>query len=119
MRIISWNMNGLLSSIRADCFAPISKLKPDCLCLQEIKTTKEPVIIPGFQHYWNHGSRKGYSGTASLSRVAPIHVTLGYGAGTDIEGRVITTEFNQFYLVNIYSPNSQKNLARRAFPMYS
>ena len=115
MRIISWNMNGLLSSIKADCFAPIAKLKPDCLCLQEIRTTKEPVIISGFQHFWNHGTRKGYSGTASLSRIAPIRVTLGYGAGVDIEGRVITAEYNQFFLVNIYSPNSQKNLARRAY----
>ena len=115
MRIITWNMNGLMSSIAADCFMPIKKLKSDCLCLQEIRTTKEPVILPGYQHHWNHGTRKGYAGTASLSRVAPIRVTLGYGAGADIEGRVITSEFNQFYLVNIYSPNFRKNLARQAY----
>lgn len=118
MRIISWNLNGLLSSVKNNSFEPIKKLSPDVVCLQEIRTKQEPEIIPGYTHFWNHSQRDGYSGTAVLSRKKPLRVIPGFGSGyPDPEGRLLTLEFDNIYVINAYVPNSQKNLKRHAYRM--
>jgi len=115
MKIITWNLNGLLSSVQNDVFADIAALEPDILCLQEIRTQQEPVILPGYHHYWNHGERDGYSGTAVLSKKKPLEVICGAGTEADEEGRVLTLAFPECFIVNAYAPNSQQNLQRRAY----
>ena len=117
MKIVSWNLNGLLSSLKNDVLTPVINMKPDVLCLQEIRTQHEPVIAQGYVHLWNHSERDGYAGTAMLCREAPKQVTLGFNGSNDAEGRLITAEFDRFYVVNAYVPNSQQNLQRQAFRM--
>lgn len=118
MRIISWNLNGLLSSVKYNSFEPIKELLPDVVCLQEIRTQQEPNIIPGYAHFWHHSQRDGYSGTAVLSRSNPLRVILGFGDNyPDPEGRLLTLEFDNIYVINAYVPNSQKNLKRHAYRM--
>ena len=118
MKIISWNLNGLLSAVKNKSLAPIEDILPDIICLQEIRTQQEPVVIDGYEHFWNHGERDGYSGTAILSFDRPQSVRYGFdGQFPEPEGRLITLELADFYLVNAYVPNSQKNLKRHAYRM--
>lgn len=117
MKIVSWNLNGLLSSLKNNILEPVMNLKPDVICLQEIRTQQEPVIEEGYIHLWNHCERDGYAGTAMLCRTAPNRVMLGFNGGDDAEGRVITAEYEGFFIVNAYVPNSQQNLQRQAFRM--
>ena len=116
MKVVSWNLNGLISCIQNNSFASIAGIGPDILCLQEIRTQQEPVILPGYQHCWNHGQRNGYAGTAVLFKREPLSITFGLcDDGSDEEGRAITMEYQNFFLLNAYVPNSQKNLARHAY----
>lgn len=116
MKIVSWNLNGLLSTVDNDCFEPIAALKPDFVCLQEIRTNEEPRTLRGYRHYWNHCERNKYSGTALLALKPPISVRNGFdGIFPDNEGRIITAELDGAFLVNVYVPNSQQNLKRRNF----
>lgn len=117
MKIITWNLNGLLSSVQNRVFDDIAVLEPDVICLQEIRTQQEPVILSGYQHFWNHSDRDGYSGTAVLTKSRPVQVIRGPGTEEDEEGRVLTLEFEKCFLVNAYAPNSQQNLQRRAYRM--
>lgn len=119
MKIVSWNMNGLIASMKNNAIEPLRERKPDIICFQEIRTQQEPVILNGYTHYWNHSERDGYSGTAVLTRgQEPERVLNGFLSGfPDKEGRLITMEFYDFYLVNAYVPNSQKNLKRHAYRM--
>lgn len=118
MKIISWNVNGLLATVNAGAFAPVMEREPDLVCLQEIRTREEPTVCAGFTHHWNHSSREGYSGTALLTRQPPVRVFNGFLNGFDDgEGRIITAELEPFILVNAYVPNSQKNLQRHAYRM--
>ena len=118
MKITSWNLNGLMASMKNNAIEPLQEREPDIICFQEIRTHQEPVILEGYTHYWNHGARDGYSGTAILSRIKPESVQNGFlGGFSDEEGRLITMEFADFYLVNAYVPNSQKNLKRQAYRM--
>lgn len=118
MKIISWNLNGLMATMNAGAISNLLEREPDIICFQEIRTTKEPNILNGYAHYWNHGEREGYSGTAILTRVAPLRVSNNFnGEYQDNEGRLMTMEFETFFLVNAYVPNSQKNLKRRAYRM--
>ena len=118
MKIISWNLNGLLSCVRNHSFEPIAEMLPDVLCLQEIRTKQEPVIIDGYKHFWNHSQRDGYSGTAVLALDDPCRIIYGFdNQHPDPEGRLITLELPGFFLVNAYVPNSQKNLKRHAYRM--
>lgn len=118
MKIISWNLNGLLSCVKNNCFDPINHLKPDVICLQEIRTQQEPEIIPGYYHFWHHSQRDGYSGTATLVRKKPYRAVYGFGGVfPDPEGRLLTVELDSMYVVNAYVPNSQKNLKRHAYRM--
>lgn len=119
MKIVSWNLNGLIASMKNDAIEPLRDRKPDIICFQEIRTQQEPVTLNGYTHYWNHSERDGYSGTAVLTRgQEPERVLNGFLSGfPDKEGRLITMEFSDFYLVNAYVPNSQKNLKRHAYRM--
>ncbi len=115
MKIISWNVNGLRSVLGKALFKGfVDHAKPDCLCLQETKTRdKVPVDISGYEEYWNHAQKAGYAGTAVFTRTQPKEVTYGIGIPKhDAEGRVITLEFDKFFLVNVYVPNSKRDLAR-------
>lgn len=118
MKIVSWNVNGLMATLKNGCFAPLVSLSPDVLCIQEIRTAQEPVILEGYHHFWHHSQREGYSGTAMLLKDTPLKVSYGMGAFfRDDEGRVITAELPGFYIVGAYVPNSQKNLQRHRYRM--
>lgn len=118
MNIVSWNLNGLMSSIKNGSLDVLEEKVPDVICLQEIRTKQEPVIIGGYHHYWNHGERDGYSGTAMLLFEEPLRVFNDFQNGyEDSEGRLITAELANIYVVNAYVPNSQKNLWRQAYRM--
>lgn len=115
-KMISWNVNGIRSVLNKGIFMPfVQKEKPDILCLQETKAQQDqvPLDLPGYYPFWNSAEKKGYSGTLILSREKPLAITYGMGIDEhDREGRVITAEYDQFYLVNVYTPNSKRDLAR-------
>jgi exodeoxyribonuclease-3 len=115
MKLISWNVNGLRAVMRKNFGAFLTAEAPDILALQETKCTETDVVPdwPGYLAFWNSAEKKGYAGTAILSRIAPLSVTTGIGIEEhDKEGRVITAEFEAFYLVCVYVPNSQRELLR-------
>lgn len=118
MKIISWNINGVRAITQKDFFDDISKMDPDVLCLQETKAQDSEVAealsqMNDYHHYYNSAERKGYSGVAILSKKEPISVTYDMGIEEhDTEGRVICSEFDNFFLVNVYVPNSGQNLVR-------
>jgi len=118
MKVISWNLNGLLSTIKTNAFAPIFQRKPDVLCLQEIRTQQEPTVLEGYYHIWNHCERDGYAGTAMLCRERPIRSWCGFSERKpDPEGRLIVAEYPSIFLLNAYVPNSQQNLQRHEYRM--
>jgi exodeoxyribonuclease-3 len=116
LEILSWNVNGLRSALRKEAFAFLERRRTDALCLQEIRTTAEQAgqIFPRLRHqYWNPGLRSGYAGTATFSSRKPLSAKRGMGSrGSDAEGRVLTLEFERFHLVNVYTPNSRRDLSR-------
>ncbi|MBT4856602.1 exodeoxyribonuclease III [Candidatus Uhrbacteria bacterium] len=125
-KIISWNVNGIRAVIRKDAFLPfIEDEKPDILCLQETKAQQgqAEIDLPEYEEIWNSAERKGYSGTAIFTKIKPISVIydmpgVSDGELTDSfgdalgEGRVITAEFEDYYLVTVYTPNSKRSLER-------
>ena len=120
MKLYSWNVNGLRACLTKGFLDFAAQSDADVICLQETKLQPEQVDfeLPGYQMFWNSAEKKGYSGTAILTRVTPINVT--YHFGDDIhrhEGRVITAEFEDFYLVCCYTPNSQDGLKRLDYRM--
>lgn len=116
MRIVSWNLNGLLATHENGALKILEDEMPEIVCFQEIRTNKEPVICEGYFHYWNHSNRDGYSGTAVLTWDKPIRVFNGFlNHRPDEEGRIITLEYDDFFLINVYVPNSQQNLKRKAY----
>ncbi|MCR4337215.1 MAG: exodeoxyribonuclease III, partial [Candidatus Omnitrophica bacterium] len=115
MKIISWNVNGIRSVLKKGFIDLVQKMGADILCLQETKTGAEEVKVdlPGYHQYWSHAKKLGYSGTAIFSKIKPLSVTEGLGiVKHDQEGRVLTLEFENFYLVNVYVPNSKRELER-------
>jgi exodeoxyribonuclease III len=116
VKIISWNVNGLRAVMRRNFLDYLAKEAPDILCLQETKATPEDVeaLWPAtYNVYWNTAQKKGYSGTAIFTLTQPLKVTYGIGhADHDNEGRVITAEYPDFFLVNVYVPNSKRELER-------
>lgn len=120
MKLISWNVNGL-RACRDKGFEEIfSRLDADCFCLQETKLQEGQIDISfeGYESYWNYAVKKGYSGTAIFTRVKPLNVFYGLGLEEhDQEGRVITLELQDFYLVTVYVPNSQDELRRLSYRM--
>lgn len=115
MKIISWNVNGIRAAIKKGFLDSMKKENADIICLQEIKAHPEQVdkILSDYEHHvWNPAEKKGYSGTAIFSKVKPISIKLGKELLGDSEGRVIVAEFERFFLVNVYTPNSQRGLLR-------
>ena len=116
MHLISWNVNGLRSACNEGFNDFLAQRRPDILCLQEVKISPNEaaaLIDPAWHVTWNPAVKKGYSGVATLSRVPPRSVSLGLGDPFhDEEGRLITSEFDDFYVVNVYTPNSQRELLR-------
>ena len=120
MRFISWNVNGLRAVLGKNFREAFEALDADFFCLQETKLQESQVDLqlPGYYAYWNYADKKGYSGTAVFCRREPLHVTYGMGIDEhDHEGRVITLEMDGFYLVCVYTPNSQDGLRRLDYRM--
>lgn len=123
IKMISWNVNGIRACVAKGFLESMQALGPDIICLQETKVQAGQIELQsppldGYHQYWNYAQRKGYSGTAVFSREEPLSVQLGLGIPAhDAEGRVITLEFDAFYLVTVYTPNAQDALARIAYRM--
>lgn len=120
MRFVSWNVNGLRACLTKGFMESFRDMDADVFCLQETKMQEGQAILDlsGYKQFWNSAEKKGYSGTAIFTRVEPVDVTYGLGIEEhDHEGRVITMEFEDYYLVTVYTPNSQKELARLAYRM--
>ena len=116
MKLISWNVNGLRAAINKGFMDFLCAEDPDILCLQEVKALPEQIPVPfpdKYKAHWNPANKKGYSGTLTLTKDEPLSVKNGLGiAKHDEEGRVVTTEHEDFFLVNVYTPNSQNELRR-------
>ena len=120
LKLISWNVNGLRAVVGKGFVDIFNELDADIFCLQETKLQAGQIELdlPGYEQYWNYAERKGYSGTAVFTRIHPLSVAYGMGiAEHDMEGRVITLEYDKFYLVNVYTPNSKDGLARLPYRM--
>jgi len=117
MKILSWNVNGLRSTLKKEFARQMWEIDADIICLQEIKAQQDQMrapVLDGYREYWNSArTKKGYSGTMILSKRAPLSVKPGMpGQQAEGEGRVIIAEYDRFYLVNVYAPNSQDKLKR-------
>ena len=116
MKLISWNVNGLRACVQKGFLDYFKSANADIFCIQETKLQEGQIQLDdleGYSQYWNYAEKKGYSGTAVFSKVKPLTVTYGLGIEEhDKEGRVITAEYQEFYLVNVYTPNSQRGLER-------
>lgn len=120
MKFISWNVNGLRACVGKNFKESFEQLDADFFCLQETKMQEGQLSIAfdGYESYWNYAEKKGYSGTAIFTKHKPMSVALGIGIEEhDKEGRVITLEYPNFYLVTVYTPNSQDQLRRLAYRM--
>ena len=120
MKLISWNVNGLRACLGKGFQDYFDQTGADAFCIQETKMMQgQAEFAPeGYAQYWNSADKKGYSGTAVFTRMHPLNVTYGMGVDEhDHEGRVITLEFPKFYLVTVYTPNSQRELTRLAYRM--
>jgi len=120
MRLISWNVNGLRACVGKGFLDFFHEIRADAVCLQETKMQPDQLTLEleGYLQYWNSAVKKGYSGTAIFTKHAPLSVTYGLGIPEhDNEGRVITCELEQCYLVTVYTPNSQNELARLDYRM--
>lgn len=114
MKLVSWNVNGLRAIQQKGFSEYFEEVAADIFCLQETKLQESQVTLetPGYHQYWSFAEKKGYSGTALFTKTEPISVEYGIGHELDNEGRVIIAEFDEFYVVTVYTPNSQEALAR-------
>ena len=120
MKLISWNVNGLRAVMGKGFDESIAALDADVICLQETKVQagQAEVTLPGYHQYWNYAEKKGYSGTAIFTRREPVSVRYGMDLPEhDGEGRVITLDMGNFYLLTVYTPNSQRELTRLDYRM--
>ena len=120
MKLISWNVNGLRACVGKGFLDFFREADADVVCLQETKLQPHQIELdlPGYRQYWNSAEKKGYSGTALFTRREPLQVTFGIGmAEHDTEGRVITAEYEDFFLVCCYTPNAQRGLTRLSYRM--
>lgn len=120
MKFISWNVNGLRACVGKDFSQSFESLNADFFCLQETKMQAGQLELqfPGYTSYWNYAEKKGYSGTAIYTRKEPLAVSYGIGIDEhDHEGRVITLEYDKFFLVTVYTPNAQEELRRLDYRM--
>ena len=115
-KLVSWNVNGLRACVSKGCFDEfMSKEDPDVICLQETKLSEGQIDLklPGYEQYWNYAEKRGYSGTAVFTKEKPISVSYGIGIEEhDHEGRVITAEYEDYFLVTVYVPNAKDDLSR-------
>lgn len=115
MKLISWNVNGLRACLNKGFLDFFWEIDADIFCIQETKLQEGQVQLelPGYEQYWNYAEKKGYSGTAVFTKPKPLNVRFGLGKEEhDREGRVITLEYDSFFLTNVYTPNAQRGLAR-------
>ena len=120
MKLISWNVNGLRAAMEKGFMDSFRALDADVFCLQETKVQPGQVALdlPGYHQYWNYAEKKGYSGTAIFTRQEPLNVAYGLGLEEhDHEGRVITLDMGDFYLLTVYTPNAQRELTRLDYRM--
>ena len=120
MKLISWNVNGLRACVQKGFLDYFRAADADFFCIQESKLQEGQITLdlPDYHRYWNYAEKKGYSGTAIFAKKEPLNVTRGIGTAIcDTEGRVITLEYDTFYLVTCYTPNSQNELARLPYRM--
>ncbi|NMA84438.1 MAG: exodeoxyribonuclease III [Epulopiscium sp.] len=120
MKLVSWNVNGLRACVGKGFLDYFKQVDADIFCIQESKLQEGQINLDleGYEQYWNYAVKKGYSGTAVFTKTKPLSVHYGLGIEEhDQEGRVITLEFEKFYLVNVYTPNSQRELARLDYRM--
>ena len=121
MRFVSWNVNGLRACLTKGFMESFRDIDADVFCLQETKMQEGQAILElkGYKQFWNSAEKKGYSGTAVFTRVEPMNVTYGIGIEEhDHEGRVITLEFEKYFVVTVYTPNSKRELERLDYRMY-
>lgn len=120
MKLISWNVNGLRACLQKGFMDFFNEIDADIFCLQETKLQEgqHDLELKGYHQYWNYAEKKGYSGTALFTKEEPLQVSYGINVEKhDKEGRVITAEFKDFYVVTVYTPNSQRELARLSYRM--
>lgn len=120
MKLISWNVNGLRACVQKGFIDFFNEIDSDIFCIQESKLQEGQIELelPGYHQYWNYAVKKGYSGTAIFTKEEPVSVSYGIGIEEhDQEGRVITLEFEDYYIVTVYTPNSQNELARLDYRM--
>ncbi len=120
MKLISWNVNGLRACVQKGFLEYFREVDADVFCLQETKMQagQLELDLPGYHQYWNYAEKKGYSGTAIFTKKEPLKVTCGIGVEEhDHEGRVITAEYEEYYVVTVYVPNAQRELTRLAYRM--
>jgi exodeoxyribonuclease III len=118
MKIVSWNVNGLRACVKKGFLEYFHEVNADIFCIQETKLQEGQIELDleGYHQYWNYAEKKGYSGTAVFTKEEPLSVRYGLGENdSESEGRILTLEFTEFFLVNVYTPNSQRDLARLGF----
>ena len=118
MKLVSWNVNGLRACVQKGFLEYFHEKDADIICLQETKLQAGQIDLEldGYEQYWNYAQKKGYSGTAVFTRIKPLSVSYGVGdKELEEEGRIITLEFEDFYLVNVYTPNAKRDLSRLAY----
>ncbi len=118
MKLISWNVNGLRACVRKGFLNYFHEVDADIFCVQETKLQEGQIELdlPGYKQYWNYAERKGYSGTAIFTKNAPLSFSYGFSQEEiEKEGRLITLEFEDFYLINCYTPNAKRDLSRLSY----
>ncbi|WP_026693987.1 exodeoxyribonuclease III [Peribacillus kribbensis] len=118
MKLISWNVNGIRACVKKGFLDYFSEVDADIFCIQETKLQEGQLLmeLEGYHQYWNYAEKKGYSGTAVFTKKKPLRASFGFPEGEEEkEGRLITLEYEEFFLVNVYTPNSQRDLARLGF----
>ncbi|MED1467694.1 exodeoxyribonuclease III [Bacillus salipaludis] len=118
MKLVSWNVNGLRACVKKGFLDYFNEVDADIFCIQETKLQEGQIELDleGYKQYWNYAEKKGYSGTAVFTKMDPISVKYGLlDEDSESEGRILTLEFDDFFLVNVYTPNSQRDLARLPF----
>jgi exodeoxyribonuclease-3 len=118
MKLVSWNVNGLRACVKKGFLEYFRQVDADIFCVQETKLQEGQMelVLEGYRQYWNYAERKGYSGTAVFTKFAPLSAGFGFSREEpDREGRLITLEFEKFYLVNAYTPNSRRDLSRLSY----
>ncbi|MEK6993079.1 exodeoxyribonuclease III [Paenibacillus sp. FSL K6-1566] len=118
MKLVSWNVNGLRACVNKGFLDYFKQTDADIFCVQETKLQEGQIELElgsDYRQYWNYAQKKGYSGTAVFTRLEPLSVRYGIEEDEEPEGRIITLEFQQFYLVNVYTPNAKRDLSRLAY----